>query len=75
MKKLGRVLKTLKPGQPGTKRWQEFYGGRLVTVRYRGDAKRRVRLTTVELVVEEKFWDPVAFKNYKSAMSNTRHSG
>jgi hypothetical protein len=72
--KSGRILKKMHPGQPGTKRWQAKYGSRLVCVRYRGDRRRRVRMTTIEIVVEEAFWDPDGFQNYKKAMSTSGHS-
>jgi hypothetical protein len=49
---------TLKPGQPGTKREVRKYGGRLVAVRFRYDADRRLRFKTVELVEEQKPWVP-----------------
>jgi hypothetical protein len=48
----------VKPGQKGSKRLVELYGDRLLCVRYRYDEIRRVRLKTVELVVEEKPWQP-----------------
>ncbi len=70
----GSVLKTIRPGSPGSGRWRKQFGGRLVCVRYRGDSRRRVRSTTVEIVVDEKFWDPNGNQNYKQAMSNTGHS-
>ncbi len=44
----------LKPGQKGTKRLVEQYGKSLLCVRYRYDENRRVRLKTVEIIVEEK---------------------
>jgi hypothetical protein len=69
-----RVLKTLKPGAPGTRKWVRKFGKRLICVRYRGDARRRVRLTTVEVVVEEGFWDPMGYENHKRAMSSTRQA-
>ncbi|WP_226377889.1 hypothetical protein [Citrifermentans bremense] len=46
----------LKPGQKGTKRLVAEYGQSLVCVRYRYDKVRRVRLKTVEIIVEEKAW-------------------
>lgn len=46
------------PGEPGTKRFREQYGDRLVCVRYLYDANRRRRVTTVELVVDEGVWAP-----------------
>lgn len=48
----------LKPGQKGTKHLVEKYGKALLYVRYRYDEDRGVRLKTVEIVVEEKAWNP-----------------
>jgi len=48
----------LQPGQNGTKKLQLKYGGRLVAVRYRYDADRRLRFKTVELVEEQMPWIP-----------------
>ena len=48
----------LKPGQKGTKKLAEKYGESLLYVRYRYDESRGVRLKTVEIVVEEKPWQP-----------------
>ena len=47
------VLKTIKPGQPGSKRLQHRFGDKLLAVRYRLDKTKNTRLTTVELVVDE----------------------
>ncbi len=47
-----RILKTLKPGQKGTKEMLARYGASLLCVRYRYDEDSRERLKTVELVVE-----------------------
>jgi hypothetical protein len=44
---------SLKPGQKGTKRLVEQYSKALLCVHYRQDAKRGIRLKTVELIVEE----------------------
>ncbi len=49
---------TLKPGQKGTKELLEKYGTALLYVRYRYDEVRGVRLKTIELVIEEKQWQP-----------------
>ena len=51
-----RIGKTLKPGRPGTARWVERYGDRLVAMRYRYDPARSMRYTTVELVVDSCPW-------------------
>jgi hypothetical protein len=47
-----RARRTLAPGQKGTKKLLREYGAQLVCVRYRYDAERRLRFTTVELIVE-----------------------
>jgi len=49
-----RTRLTLRAGAPGTKRLLAFFGERLLRVRYRYDNERRVRLTTVELIVDER---------------------
>jgi hypothetical protein len=48
------IQTTLLPGQKGTKELQRQYGDKLVCVRYRYDSKRRKRMKTIELIVEEK---------------------
>jgi hypothetical protein len=48
----------LAPGQKGTKKLLPEYGAQLVCVRYRYDAERRLRFTTVELIVEQSPWSP-----------------
>ena len=48
----------LNPGQKGTKRFLDQYGSKLVCVRYRYDETSRRRLKTVEIIVEEKAWQP-----------------
>jgi len=48
----------LKPGQKGTRRLVEQYGKSLLCVRYRYDQDRGIRLKTVEIIVEEKPWNP-----------------
>jgi hypothetical protein len=49
---------TLAPGQNGTKKLLAVHGDRLVCVRYRYDAERRLRHKTVELIVETTPWLP-----------------
>jgi hypothetical protein len=53
-----RVRLHLKPGQKGTKQLLARYGDRLICVRYRYDAERKKRFKTVELLVEERNWQP-----------------
>lgn len=48
-----KVLQTLRPGQPGTKKLAARFGDRLLSVRYRADPDRGIRYTTVELIVDE----------------------
>ena len=74
LEKAGRVVKSLSPGALGTKQWQARYGDRLVTVQCRGNRKRRVRSTTVEIIVEDGYWDPEGYQAYKWAMFNNGHS-
>ena len=47
-----RVVKKLSVTQPGALKLAQRYGEALVCVRYRHDAERRYRYTTIELVVE-----------------------
>lgn len=46
-----QVLKTLRAGSAGTLRMTRIYGKQLLYVRHRLDPSRRLRLTTIELVV------------------------
>ena len=48
------VVKTLRPGKNGTKRYVELYGDNLVAVRYRLDAEKQLSYTTVELIIERR---------------------
>lgn len=50
----------LKPGQNGTKKLFARFGERLVCVRYRYDQAKRLRFTTVELIVGQGPWIPRA---------------
>jgi hypothetical protein len=52
------VKATLPPGANGTKALVRKYGDQLVCVRYRYDKTTRKRYKTVELIVEEKDWQP-----------------
>lgn len=47
------VRQTLKPGDYGTRKLAARFGDKLVCIRYRVDAARGVRYTTVELVVDQ----------------------
>jgi hypothetical protein len=48
-----RVVKKLRPTQPGALKLARRFGDALVCVRYRRDDEARRRYTTVELVVDE----------------------
>ena len=50
--------RTMAPGQKGTKKLLQQYGSQLVCVRYRYDAQRRLRFTTVEIIVAQGPWSP-----------------
>ena len=47
-----RVVKTLRPLQPGTLKLMQRFGSSLVCVRHREDAKQQTRYTTVEIVID-----------------------
>ena len=49
-----RTLRTLKPGEWGTKRLLAFHGPSLLCVRYRYDEDPREHLKTVELIVQRR---------------------
>lgn len=53
------VIKTLRPGDSGTKKLTQRYGDRLICVRYRKDDQQKRRYTTIELIVDEGPTDPV----------------
>ena len=49
---------TRRPGQPGTKKYTERYGDRLLCVRYLYDAGAGRRHKTIELIVDTVPWQP-----------------
>ena len=49
---------TLPPHQRGAKQLLAKYGNRLLCVRYRYDSQQKKRLKTVELIEEERPWNP-----------------
>src|SRR5262245_55465383 len=67
-----RTGKTLKPGTPGTKKLLEKYGESLVCVRYRYDVENRRRVKTIELIIDEAFWQPRPKKIPTSKIMNIR---
>jgi len=67
-----RTRLRLKPGQKGTKQLAAQDGDRLVCVRYRYDAQREKRFKTVELIVAEGAWQPLAPRFADGAMVAVR---
>jgi hypothetical protein len=46
------VIRTIKPGMPGSRRFQKHWGENLVAVRYRRGANKLY--TTIEIIVDER---------------------
>ena len=67
-----RIKACLKPGQNGTKKWSDIYGDRLVAVRYRYDAEKGRRYTTIEIIAEESDWGPVEAHSSQARSSADR---
>jgi len=59
------VLKTMRPGDAGTRRYLKRFGKNLVAVRYRGNVNKNMRVTTVEIIVDHGFWMPYQRDLYK----------
>ncbi len=57
---------SLRPGEKGTRKLTDQYGSSLVCIRYRYDEKRKKRLKTVELIIEETDWEPEEPEKKKS---------
>jgi hypothetical protein len=49
-----KTYKTLKPGQPGTKKWMDKYGKNLHCIRYKVDSENNLKYVTVELIADKK---------------------
>ncbi|KUJ82909.1 hypothetical protein AWR36_010185 [Microbulbifer flavimaris] len=49
-----QVIKTIRPGQKGARRFERRFGKRLCAVRYRNSPCGSKVLTTVELIVDER---------------------
>ncbi|MEJ2637314.1 MAG: hypothetical protein P8184_18760 [Calditrichia bacterium] len=52
------IVRKLRPGQPGTKKWVNQYGEKLLCVRYRYNRDESQKLKTVEIIVEKSRWEP-----------------
>jgi hypothetical protein len=46
------VIRTIKPGRPGSIRFYQGWGEKLVAVRYRRDTEKNKIYTTLELIVD-----------------------
>lgn len=68
-----RVTKKLLPGRGGTKKLLAQYGSALVCVRYRQDALKLYRYTTVELVVRAGPIRPARFDAATFGIELRRH--
>ncbi len=68
-----RVVKKLAPGQPGTKKLLERHGSALLCVRYRQDALKLYRYTTIELVVQAGPVHPARFDAASFGLHLARH--
>ncbi len=64
---------TLRPGAKGAKKLTAEFGDRLICVRYRYDQERRRRIKTVEIIVDEADWTPVAARNAAAPEPDREH--
>jgi len=64
--------KKLNPGAPGTKKLVAEYGEKLLCVRYRYDARKKLRLKTIEIIVEAVPWQPASNRISKNKIVNVR---
>lgn len=63
-------IRTIKPGQPGTKNLYDFYGDKLLCVRYRYNYEKMECIKTVELVIETKKMKIRKFKHHPKKIVN-----
>ncbi len=52
------VMRTLRPGDPGTKRLYAHWGDKLIAVRYRRNTQTKKIITTIEIVIDEREQPP-----------------
>ena len=67
-----KIKRIVKPGHPGTKKLVEKYGDNLVCVRYRYDVTKKRKLKTIELIIEDKPWQPNREKIPLNKLMNIR---
>ena len=53
-----KVKRIVQPGQPGTRKLVERYGKNLFCVRYRYDEHKMKMYKTIEIIIEDKPWQP-----------------
>jgi hypothetical protein len=53
-----RMRQTIRAGKRGTRKYLDEYGDKLLSVRYHYDWDRKRRITTVEIITQEKRWIP-----------------
>jgi hypothetical protein len=58
-----RTRQTIKAGERGTKKLVDKYGSDLLYVRYYYNWQKRKRITTVELIIDSRNWQPKKIAN------------
>jgi len=51
-----QATRKLLPGQPGTRKLLDKYGDDLLCVRYRYDPEHKIRMKTIEIIIEKAPW-------------------
>jgi 2'-5' RNA ligase len=71
------VIRTIRPGKPGSTRFLQHWGDRLVAVRYRKDNEAGKLYTTIEIIVDERELPPegVRFSQHRTVRRNTVVAG
>jgi len=67
-----KIRRILQPGQPGTKKLLERYGKNLICVRYRYDDEKKTVFKTIEIIVDNKPWQPGIKKIPKNKIMSIR---
>jgi hypothetical protein len=67
-----RTRLTLYPDQCRAKQLLAQYGNRLVCVRYRYDEQQKRRFKTVEVIVEEREWEPCSPQHATASLVRIR---
>lgn len=67
------MIRTIRPGKPGSTRFKQHWGDRLVAVRYRKDSEAGKLFTTIEIIVDERELPPegVTFPQHRAIRRNT----